>query len=265
MVGLEWGLNGALAWGFVFVFGAIVGSFLNVCIYRLPKGLSIVEPPSHCFHCQAAIRPLDNIPLLSYVLLRGRCRECGTPFSPRYFLVELLTALLAVALLWRFGLTPALFLYFAFAAALVVVTFIDLDYLIIPDAISLPGIGVGLTASFLIEGTPAPLESAIGVVLGAGILWAVAFAYEKLTGTEGMGFGDVKLLAMIGAFLGWRGVPLCLLIGSLSGSVIGITAMAILGKDRKWEIPFGPFLALGAILTLLFGSQLVSWYLQRLA
>jgi leader peptidase (prepilin peptidase) / N-methyltransferase len=255
-------MDSGLAYGFAFVFGAVIGSFLNVCIYRLPKGLSIVDPPSHCFHCKTPVRPIDNIPLLSYLLLRGRCHHCGTPFSARYFAVELLTGVIAVALLHHFGVTPTLFLYFAFAAALIVVTFIDVDYLIIPDAISLPGIGVGLTASFLFEGMPTPIESAIGIVLGGGILWAVAFGYEKLTGVEGMGFGDVKLLAMIGAFLGWRGVPLCLLIGSLSGSVIGITAMAILGKNRRWEIPFGPFLALGALLTLLFGNQLLSWYLS---
>ena len=255
-------MDSGLLYAFAFVFGAIVGSFLNVCIYRLPKGLSIVEPPSHCFHCKTPVGPIDNIPLISYLVLRGRCRHCGTPFSARYFAVELLTGVIAVALLHHFGLTPTLFLYFAFAAALIVVTFIDVDYLIIPDAISLPGIGVGLTASFLFEGMPTPLESAIGIVLGGGILWVVASGYEKITGVEGMGFGDVKLLAMIGAFLGWRGVPLCLLIGSLSGSVIGITAMAILGKNRRWEIPFGPFLALGAILTLLFGNQLLSWYLS---
>lgn len=250
---------------FAFAFGAVVGSFLNVCIYRLPKGLSIVEPPSHCFACETPISPIDNIPLVSYLILGGRCRHCGAAYSARYFCVELLTAVVAVALLWHFGVTPALFLYFAFAAALIVVTFIDIDHLIIPDAISLPGIGVGLTASLLrLDGTPTPIESAIGIIVGGGVLWAVAFGYEKLTGIEGMGFGDVKLLAMIGAFLGWRGVPLCLLIGSLSGSVIGITAMAILGKNRRWEIPFGPFLALGAFLTLLFGNRLISWYLDSL-
>jgi len=257
-------LDSPLLYPFAFVFGAVVGSFLNVCIYRLPKGLSIVDPPSHCFACDTPIRPIDNIPLVSYLLLRGRCHACGAAFSPRYFLVELLTGTLTTALLWHFGFTPAFFLYFVFTAALIVVTFIDIDYLIIPDAISLPGIGIGLAASFLIEGMPTPLESAIGIVLGGGILWAVAFGYEKLTGVEGMGFGDVKLLAMIGAFLGWRAVPLSLLIGSLSGSIIGITAMAILGKNRRWEIPFGPFLALGAILTLLFGNQLLRWYLGDL-
>ena len=253
-------MDSSLAYAFAFVVGAVVGSFLNVCIYRLPKGLSIVDPPSHCFACETPVAPADNIPLLSYLLLRGRCRHCGEPFSARYFLVELITALLAVALLWHFGLSPAFFLYFVFTAALVVVTFIDLDYLIIPDAISLPGIGVGLAASFLIDGTPTPLESAIGIVLGGGILWAVAFGYEKMTGVEGMGFGDVKLLAMIGAFLGWQAVPLCLLIGSLSGSVLGLSAMAFLGKGRRWEIPFGPFLAFGAIVAMLFGERVVSWY-----
>jgi leader peptidase (prepilin peptidase)/N-methyltransferase len=253
-------LDSIVLYFFAFVFGAIVGSFLNVCIYRLPQGLSIVEPPSHCFHCKEPIAWTDNIPLLSYLVLRGRCRHCGTSYSPRYFLVELLTGVLAVAVLWRFGLTPALVLYFVFVAALVVVTFIDVDHLIIPDAISLPSIGVGLTASFFVEGTPTPFESALGIVIGGGIVWAIATGYQKLTGIEGIGFGNVKLLAMIGAFLGWRGVPLCLLIGSLSGWVIGVRAMAILGKNRRWEIPSAPFLALGAVLTLLFGEQL-TWYL----
>lgn len=257
-------MDSSLAYPFAFTFGAIIGSFLNVCIYRLPKGLSIVEPPSHCFDCKTPIAPIDNIPLISYLALRGRCRHCGAAYSPRYFLVELLSAVLSVALMWRFGVTPAFFIYFAFTAALIVVTFIDIDYYIIPDAISLPGIGVGLTASFLFEGMPSPIESAIGIVLGGGILWAVAFTYEKLKGIEGMGFGDVKLLAMIGAFVGWRGVPLSLLIGSLVGSILGIAAMAVLGKNREWPIPFGPFLALGAILTLLFGNQLVSWYFGAL-
>lgn len=249
---------------FAFAFGASVGSFLNVCIYRLPKGLSVVEPPSHCFNCDTPIAPIDNLPIVSYLVLRGRCRHCGATYSPRYFCVELLTGIVAMALLWHFGVTPALFLYFVFAAALIVITFIDVDYLIIPDAISLPGIGIGLTATFFIEGMPTPIESAIGIVLGGGILWAVAYTYEKVTGVEGMGFGDVKLLAMIGAFLGWKNVPLTLLVGSLSGSIIGITAMAILGKNRRWEIPFGPFLALGAILTLLFGTQVLNWYLSSL-
>ncbi len=224
---------------FAFIAGSIIGSFLNVCIHRLPQGLSIVMPPSHCPSCKTPIGWTDNIPIVSYLLLRGRCRTCALPISPRYPLVEALTGLLSIAVLYRFDLTPIALLYFAFAAALVVITFIDIDHYIIPDAISLPGIGVGLTASFIF-GTPPPLDSAIGIVLGGGILFVVAFSYEWLTKTEGMGFGDVKLLAMIGAFLGWRAVPLCLLVASFTGAFLGITAILFLGKDRRFPIPFGP-------------------------
>ncbi len=246
---------------FAFGVGAVIGSFLNVCIYRLPKGLSVVSPPSSCPNCQTPIRPIDNIPILSYLLLRGRCHQCQAPISMRYPAVELLTGLLAVATFLRFGLQPALLLYFVFVSALLVITFIDIDYQIIPDSISIPGIGVGLTATFFIDGTPSPLQSAIGILVGGGILYVVATAYEWITGIEGMGFGDVKLLAMIGAFLGWRQVPIVLLAGSLTGSIIGISLMVYLRQDRKLAIPFGPFLAAGAVIALFFGERLIHWYI----
>lgn len=250
---------------FAFVFGALVGSFLNVCIYRMPEGISIVSPPSRCPQCLTRIRPTENIPIISYVVLRAHCRTCGAAISPRYPLVEVLGGLLAVIIVLRFGVTPAALLYFSFAAALLVITFIDLDHQIIPDAISLPGIAIGLTASFVVHGTPPPLHSAAGILVGGGILYAVAVGYEWMTGTEGMGFGDVKLLAMIGAFLGWRAVPLCLLLASLSGSVIGLGVMLLRGKDRKFPIPFGPFLAAGALIALLFGDAIIDWYLGTMA
>lgn len=246
---------------FAFAFGAAIGSFLNVCIYRLPAGLSIVSPGSRCPSCLTPIRPIENIPIVSYIFLRGRCRTCGVHISLRYLVVEALTGLLSVALVLRFGVTPAAILYFAFSAALVVITFIDIDHQIIPDAISLPGIAIGLTSSFVVRDTPSPIDSAIGILVGGGILYAVAIGYEWWTGTEGMGFGDVKLLAMIGAFLGWRAVPVCLLIGSLTGSIVGVGAILALGKDRKFPIPFGPFLAAGALIALFFGKQLIDWYL----
>jgi leader peptidase (prepilin peptidase)/N-methyltransferase len=246
---------------FAFVVGAVIGSFLNVCIHRLPAGESVVYPPSHCPGCGARIRSWDNIPLLSYLLLRGRCRSCAGAISLRYPLVEALSGILLVLLLYGFGLAPKLGVYGAFVAALIVVTFIDLDHQIIPDVISLPGIVVGLVASALGQGPPL-LESALGALVGGGILYAVAVGYHALTGREGMGGGDIKLLAMIGAFLGWRGVLVSLIIGSFTGAVVGISLILVRRQDRQVPIPFGPFLALGALCALAFGDRLITWYLQ---
>ncbi|MFQ5667202.1 MAG: prepilin peptidase [Candidatus Binatia bacterium] len=246
---------------FAFVLGAVVGSFLNVCIWRLPHGESIVSPPSHCPACGARIGNRDNIPLISYLLLRGRCRACGQHISPRYPAVEALMGVMVVLLFYHFGLSPVLAMYTAFVAALIVISFIDLDNQIIPDAISLPGIGVGVLASALGYG-PSLLDSVLGVVLGGGILYAVAVGYEALTGREGMGGGDIKLLAMIGAFLGWTAVLVTLVLGSFTGAVVGITLIAVRGADRRVPIPFGPFLALGAVCALFFGDDLIRWYLH---
>jgi leader peptidase (prepilin peptidase)/N-methyltransferase len=252
-----------------FVFGAIMGSFLNVCIVRIPKGQSITTPPSHCPICQAHIRSYDNLPLISYLWLRGHCRSCGATISPRYFFVELLTAVITVMLLLRFGLTPAFFIYLVFAAALIAVSFIDLELQIIPDVISLPGIAVGLIASFLhfpwprehLALPPSPLDSLLGILVGGGMLFLVAWLYERATGVEGMGGGDIKLLAMIGAFLGWPGVPLSLFFASILGSIIGLILMAVTRTGLKLKIPFGPFLCLGAMFYLFFGDILLNAYL----
>jgi leader peptidase (prepilin peptidase)/N-methyltransferase len=244
-----------------FVFGAILGSFLNVCIWRVPRDESIVHPGSHCPHCGTPVRPFDNIPLLSYALLRGRCRQCATPIGFRYPLVEILMGLLTVVLLDRFGLSPAFAVYTVFTAALVVVSFIDLDHQIIPDVISLPGIGVGLACSLLGIG-PSIIDSAVGTLLGGGLLLAVAVGYHALTKREGMGGGDIKLLAMIGAFLGWRAVLVTLVLGSLSGAIVGAALIVGRGTETRVPIPFGPFLALGAICALLFGDPLIEWYLN---
>ena len=246
---------------FAFVIGAVIGSFLNVCIHRLPAGESVVYPPSHCPGCGVRIRSRDNIPLLSYVLLRGRCRSCGAAISLRYPVVEALSGALLVLLLYRFGLSPALGVYAAFVAALIVVSFIDLDHQIIPDVISLPGIVVGLVASALGQGPPL-LDSLLGALVGGGMLYAVAVGYHAFTGREGMGGGDIKLLAMIGAFLGWRGVLLSLIIGSFTGAVVGISLILVRRTDSRVPIPFGPFLALGAVCSLAFGDRLIAWYLQ---
>jgi len=251
-----------------FVFGAVVGSFLNVCIARLPNDESIVSPPSHCPECQASIPFYDNIPLLSYINLGGRCRFCRVSISPRYFFVELLTAALAVVLFNRFGFSFAFFVYFIFVAALIVITFIDLDVRIVPDVISLPGIGLGLLASvaswlFSLDRLlvlPSPLSSLIGILVGGGFLLLVAWAYEFFTGVEGMGGGDVKLLAMIGAFLGWPSIPVTLFSASLAGSVVGLGFMLAKGVGGKYALPFAPFLCLGALFHLFFGSQLARFY-----
>ena len=244
-----------------FVFGAVIGSFLNVCICRLPAGESIVHPRSRCPGCKTPIRSADNIPIISYLLLRGRCRSCGRAISARYPLVELLMGALLVVLAYRYDVSPALAVSGAFVAALIVVSFIDLDHQIIPDVISLPGIGVGLLISLLGYGPPL-VDSVLGVLCGGGILYAVAFGYEALTGREGMGGGDIKLLAMIGAFLGWRGVLVTLILGSFGGAVVGVTLMIARGADTRLPIPFGPFLALGAVCALFFGNELITWYLQ---
>jgi leader peptidase (prepilin peptidase)/N-methyltransferase len=244
-----------------FLLGTVIGSFLNVCIWRLPQGESVVYPPSRCPACGTHIRARDNIPVLGYLLLHGRCHSCGGRISLRYPAVELLTGLAAMLLLFHFGPSPPLAAYGVFVGALIVITFIDIDHQIIPDVISLPGIAIGLTCSVLGYGVPL-LDSVVGVLLGGGLLYLVAVGYHAWTGREGMGGGDIKLLAMIGAFLGWRGVLVTLLLGSFTGAILGIVLIAARGADSRLPIPFGPFLALGAVCALFFGEALIRWYLQ---
>ncbi len=246
----------------VFVFGAVAGSFLNVCIHRLPLGVSIVSPPSRCPRCQRRIPFYYNIPIISYIVLLGRCAYCRAPLSLQYPLVEAMAGLFSVMLMRRSGLSPELFVHFVFAGALIVVTFIDLEHQIIPDVISLPGIAVGLAASFFLE-PPGVLGSVIGVLLGGGALFMIAAAYRFVTGAEGMGGGDIKLLAMIGAFLGWKGVLLTVLLSSFAGAITGVVLIYVFGKGTKHAIPFGPFLALGALIHLFFGESMIGWYITR--
>jgi len=245
----------------LFVLGGSVGSFLNVCIVRIPEKLSIVMPPSHCPRCKKPIAFYDNIPLLSYMILGGRCRNCKQPIPFRYFVVELLTAAVLPGLYVWYGLTLPLALSFIFCAALIVITFIDLQLQIIPDMISLPGIPLCFLCSFVVPWTT-PLESAIGILVGGGVLYGVAAGYYFFRKKEGMGGGDIKLLAMIGAFLGWKGALVALVVGAFAGSIIGITVMLLKGKDMKYAIPFGPFLSLGALCSLLYGTELLHWYLS---
>jgi leader peptidase (prepilin peptidase)/N-methyltransferase len=243
------------------IFGALVGSFLNVCIYRLPKEESIVWPGSHCPHCRKSIRFYDNIPLISYILLKGKCRHCHGPISIQYPLIEGITAFVSLIIFMKFGPSLSFLIYFAFVAALIVITVIDLYHQIIPDVISLPGIGVGLLASLVLPQFTF-FDSLIGFLLGGGSLFLVATLYQWLFKREGMGGGDVKLLAMIGAFLGWKAVILTILLGSLVGSITGIIIMVLKGKDFKYAIPFGPFLSLGAVIALFYQNEILFWYLR---
>lgn len=244
----------------VLLVGMAVGSFLNVCIYRLPRSLSLIHPPSMCPSCRTKIPFYDNVPVASYLWLRGRCRHCGAAFSLRYPLVELVSGLFAVAVFARYGFSwESLFLY-SLVGALLVITFIDIDHQIIPDVITYPGIGVGFVTSLLV-GHITYKESLIGILLGGGILLLVAWGYYLLTKREGMGGGDIKLLAMIGAFLGWKGVIFTIFAGSAIGTVAGVALALRTGGGRKLAIPFGPFLSVGALLYLFFGPQLIGWYI----
>jgi len=242
-----------------FIFGICIGSFLNVCIFRVPEGKSIVHPPSSCPVCGKSIRFYDNIPLLSWLILRGRCRYCQTPIAFRYVLVELLGGLMAVCVYVKFGPSIEGIVYYAFIAALIVIIFIDIDHQIIPDVISLPGIPLGFAASFFMPAITW-MDSLIGLVAGGGILYAVAWGYALITGKEGMGGGDIKLLAMIGAFIGWKGVLVTIFMGSAIGTLAGLAAMLAEKKDMKMRIPFGPFLAIGAVVSIFFGKELILWY-----
>lgn len=239
------------------VFGAVIGSFLNVVILRLPReDESIVFPGSHCPQCQTPLTWRENIPILSYLLLRGKCRTCKLPISLQYPVVEAAMAIMAALLYRQFGLSFEWALYFVFCAALLVIIFIDIHHQIIPDRISLPGIVVGFVGS-LFSASVTWQQSALGVLLGGGALYAVAWCYYAVTKREGMGGGDIKLLAMIGAFLGWQSLLYVIFSSSLAGSLIGIVAMFRQRKGGLTRIPFGPFLALGALSYLLCHDQIL--------
>ncbi len=242
----------------VFVVGAVIGSFLNVCIYRMQRGESIVWPGSRCPKCGNPIALYDNLPIISFLLLLGRCRKCRAPISWRYPLVEALNGGGYLLLLRSFGLTWPALIYAVFFSALIVVTVIDLDIQIIPDVISLPGIVIGLAVSYwLPQGW---ISSLIGCVVGGGFFWLVAEVGSRILKQEAMGGGDIKLIAMIGAFLGWQNVILTIFLASLTGAAVGVSFMALKGWGRKTPIPFGPFLALGALLSLFLGTTIWEWY-----
>ncbi|MBZ0269232.1 prepilin peptidase [bacterium] len=241
------------------LFGLLVGSFLNVVIHRLPRGESLSSPGSHCPKCGKGVRPYDNVPVLSWLVLRGKCRDCRAPISARYPAVEAVTgALFALAgTLVTDPLTLAFVLLFG--AAMVVVTLIDFDHMIIPDSITLPGIGLGLLAAFLGAAVD-PKQALTGILVGGGGLFAVAAGYRAATGRDGLGGGDVKLLGMVGAFLGPVGAFLTIMIGSVAGTLFAVVFMLRSGKGRTAELPFGTFLAPGALVAMLFGPRIIASY-----
>jgi leader peptidase (prepilin peptidase)/N-methyltransferase len=239
--------------------GLIVGSFANVCIHRLPLRQSVVTPRSRCPHCGAPISAWDNVPILSYALLLGRCRYCRAPIAVRYPLVEAANGLLYLGLALQFGPTLRSLVLMAFVTALLVLSLIDLDYQLLPDVITLPGIPVGLAAS-LLPGPPTPLSAAIGAAGGYLALALVAWIYRRTRGGEGLGRGDWKMTAMLGAFLGWDQMLLVVFIASLAGTVVGLALIALGGGNGKSRLPLGTFLGLAGIAVTFVGEPVTAWY-----
>jgi len=237
------------------LFGLLIGSFLNVCIYRLPRRESIVFPASRCPACGARIRPWDNVPVLAWFWLRGQCRDCGGAISWRYPFIEAVNGVAYGLIVWHFGLTTEALVYAAFFSTLLVVTVIDLDYQIIPDRISIPGIPIAFACAMWL-GRITWSDSLLGATLPAALFLAII-----ILSRGGMGLGDVKLIAMIGALIGWKLALLTILVGAVAGSVVGIGLMVFQGKGRKTAVPFGPFLSLGAVVSVVCGTPLIQWYL----
>jgi len=238
--------------------GLIVGSFLNVCIYRLPRGQSVNWPGSRCTKCDRALAWYENVPVVSWMALRGRCRTCGERISAIYPIVETITAALFVAGYFIYGWTPLLAVRLAFACAMVVLFAIDLEHHILPNVITVPGIVIGFVLSFFWP--PGWQSSLIGLVAGGGVLFAIAEAWYRFRGIEGLGMGDVKMLSMIGAFLGWKLMLVTLVLSSFAGSVIGIGVIALGRGGMKSALPFGTFLAVGALTAAVYGDVIVDWY-----
>ena len=240
------------------LFGLCIGSFLNVVIYRLPLGQSLATPPSRCRNCGYSLRWFDNIPVLSWALLRGRCRQCGTGVSWQYPLVELITAALFVLVVWLTPIGPLVVSRLVLVSILVALFGIDLEHQILPNSITLPGILVGLMFSAITP--PGWKDALLGTLLGAGVLYGIAAAYYAVRREEGLGMGDVKMLAMIGAFLGWKAVLVTLVLSSFSGAAIGMALIAAQRGGMKLALPFGTFLAIGAAVAMFVGEPLVHWY-----
>jgi leader peptidase (prepilin peptidase)/N-methyltransferase len=263
--------------------GLLIGSFLNVCISRLPADESVVRPRSRCPGCRKQIAGYDNIPVISYLLLGGRCRNCKQKISIRYPAIELLSALVSALVYLKFGLGVEWFVYFCFSAALIVLAFIDADHRILPDEITMNGIWIGIVLSLFFT-VPSPvvsfllrfagmeaatprvvslIASVLGALVGGGLLWGVGAIYLRLRGVEGMGFGDVKMMAMVGAFLGAPLALLTIMVGALLGSIIGLAFMRFAGKSRDYELPFGTFLSFAGVFALLYGNEIIQAYVDR--
>jgi leader peptidase (prepilin peptidase) / N-methyltransferase len=252
---------GSLAVAFAALFGAIAGSFLNVCIHRLPSGQSIVWPASACPDCRRSLSWFENIPIVSFLALRGRCRTCRAPISARYLAVEIVTAGMFGAAWWYYGPGPLLIARLVFGCALITLFAIDLEHHLLPNRITLPGIVIGFVFSAFTE--PGWIASLIGIAVGGGVLFGVAEVYYRLRHEEGLGMGDVKMLAMIGAFVGWKLTLVTLMMASLSGTVIGLALIATGRGSMKYALPFGTFLALGAAVATTVGPAMLDWYLRR--
>jgi len=240
------------------IFGTAVGSFLNVCIYRLPQRKSLMWPGSHCPHCQAAVKPYDNVPIAGYLWLRGRCRSCRVPISIQYPIVELVTGVIFLGAYLLVDSPALLIQRLLFACSMIVLFVIDLEHRILPDVITLPGIVLGFLFSLFLP--PGWRDSLIGIALGGGSLWLIGEVYFRVRHEEGMGFGDVKMLAMIGAFLGWKLMLLTLVLSSFLGSFVGIAMIAFKRGDMKYALPFGTFLAMGALVAAAVGDRMIAWY-----
>lgn len=238
--------------------GLCIGSFLNVVIYRVPLGQSIVTPPSRCRKCGYQLQWFDNIPVLSWLFLRGRCRKCGVGVSMQYPIVELITGALFVLVIWMTPPGPLLATRLILVCILIALFGIDLEHQILPNVITLPGIAIGVLLSLIAP--PGWKDALVGVLLGGGVLYAIAGAYYLWRREEGMGMGDVKMLAMIGAFLGWKAVLVTLVLSSFAGAIIGVALMAAQRGTMKFALPFGTFLAIGAIVSMFVGEPLVAWY-----
>ena len=243
----------------VTLMGLMIGSFMNVCIYRLPRGMSPVRPRSSCTSCGHMITWYENIPIGSYVALSGRCRGCAAPISVMYPIVEAITGAMFLGAYLLYGPSLLLITRLIFGCAMIVLFVIDLQHKILPNVITLPGIVVGLVLSEVAG--PGWLASLIGIVAGGGVLWGIAEVYYRLRKEEGLGMGDVKMLAMIGAFLGWKLMLLTLVLSSFAGSIVGAVVVVMKKESLKYALPFGTFLAVGAIVAAAAGDRLVAWYL----
>jgi len=244
----------------LFVLGLLVGSFLNVCIYRLPRRESLNWPGSHCTSCDRPLSWYENIPLVSWLVLRGRCRTCHTPISPVYPIVEALTGLVFLTAFELYALTPLLAARLLFACAMIVLFVIDLQHRILPNVITVTGVPIGFALSLFLP--PGWKESLIGLVLGGGVLWVIGEAYYRLRGIDGLGMGDVKMLAMIGAFLGWRLTLVTLIFASFTGALVGVALLTSGRGGMKAALPFGTFLAVGAVVAAVAGDQIFTWYVS---